>query len=105
MAYIGSYRTYTNGDADVLCEQDALEFDNEEVAQLNQILHDALQGLARNLVVLLRSHLRRKAFTKRSPTHDFGGRSDAQNHPCRLQEVASNWNIARSDDEDGDGRI
>jgi L-aminopeptidase/D-esterase-like protein len=59
--------TDRNSDPDVLDEDDALEFNDDKVDQLFQIIGESFERFLADCVVLARTHLGREAITQ----HEF----------------------------------
>ena len=97
--------TYTNSNTDILRKHDSLELNDEEIHNLRQVLHHALECLAWNGVVSLRPHLGSDAFAQNSPASNLGRCSDAQEHVRSLQDPTDYWDVARGEDEQHDGNI
>ena len=97
--------TYTNSDANVLSKYNPLEFDDEEVHELSQVFHDALQRLAWDHVVLLGPHLRRDTFAQCHPSSDLRRSRDAKHNVQTFEDVAGDWDVAGDEDGDDDERI
>lgn len=113
--------TYADGDVDILREDDALEFDYEEVDQLLEVLQEALKGLLGDGEVAARSNLAGEALAHDSLTCDLSKSGSflilarplrcnitpltAQYDVCALQDVAEDVEVASGEDEGDDAEV
>jgi len=87
----------------VLSEQDALEFNDEEVDQLFEIVEGGFKGLLGDLVVPARS----ETASNSSAHNEFAGNlsesGDTESKVGDFEHPAQDWKISASEDEENSG--
>lgn len=96
-------RTYSNGGPDILGKEDALELNDEEVQELLNVTGDALEGLARDGVVLPRADLGGDALAEDEVADNLGGGGASENGESGLEQVALDRYVAEEKDGGDDG--
>lgn len=96
--------------ADILNENNALGFNQEEVDESMGIANQPLKGVVRKCVVLAGAELRGQAIVKDQLACNLGSNSGSQNHPGQGENPAKEVEIpdgdnGRNDGNIGDGRV
>lgn len=100
---ISRIKSYSDGGKDVLCEDDALRLNNEEVNKLMNITSERIKSLLGNSVVLLWANLGSQALTEESLSSNFGSNSYPKCHPCKLEAISEDVEVSGSEDEEDGG--
>jgi len=90
---------------DILCEDDSLRLDNEEVEQLMEITSERVKSLLGNSVVFSWANLGDEAGTQESLSSTFNDDSDEKSHPCKLKSIAQDIEVSGCEDEEDDGSV
>lgn len=96
---------YGDGGCEVLHKQNTLSLDDEEVDELVDVANSAVQGLARDCVILARTELRCKTIAKNQLTSHLGSDSDAEGHTGQLERPSDDIEVARGKDQGNDGGV
>jgi hypothetical protein len=88
-----------NGRSEVLDEEDALEFEDEEVDELVKASEDAIYGLAWNGKVLVWAHLADEAVACESLSGEFSGRDGCEREVESLEDVSEKVNVVDGENE------
>lgn len=97
--------TYQDGGVDILGKNDALELDDKEVDELLDVSQHCLEGLAREGVVSLRSHLASKALSEDELADNLRCCRASQQDVKTLQCESRDWQVACGEDEGDEGDI
>lgn len=97
--------TYQDGGVDVLSKDNALEFDDKEVDELLDVSQHCLEGLAREGVVSLRSHLASETLSEDELAHDLRCCRASQQDVKTLQCELCDGQVACGEDEGDEGDI
>jgi hypothetical protein len=73
---INAGQTYSRGDPDIFGKQNALEFNDDKVDKLFDIIHEALQRVFTDSIVFLGTELGCEATAEGGLTSNFGEGSD-----------------------------
>lgn len=93
----------SNGNVNVLGEDDALRFDDEEVDKLLDIVQQTLKGCLGNGEVLTRPELGGKTLSKSKLSSDFCRSSGTKHDPSQLEDVADDVQVTGGEDEENSG--
>jgi hypothetical protein len=95
--------TYSNRGKHVLCKDNALRLNDEEVDELIEVTSDAIEGRLGNSEILLWAKLGRQALAKDGLTKHFRCNCNPKSHPCKLEAIPENVKVPGSEDEDDAG--
>lgn len=93
----------SNGNVDILGEDNALGLDDEEVDELLNIVEQALKRGLGDGEVLSGPELRSKALSKNKLSGNFCRSGGTENNPGQLEDVADNVQVTGGEDEDDGG--
>ena len=85
---IGISKTYSAGSKYILCEDNSLRLDNEEVDKLMNITDEGVKGLLGYCVVFSWANLRSEPVREQSLSSSLRKNSDTQCHPCEFERVS-----------------
>lgn len=90
---------------DILGEEDALGLNDEEVDKLVHVSYGGIKSLPRDGVVTAGAKLGGQAIVEDELAGKLGKDGGTENHPCKLQGIAENIQVANSKDDRNDGGI
>jgi hypothetical protein len=93
----------SNGNINVLGEDNALRLDDEKVDKLLDIVQETLQGRLGDSEVLARPELGCDTLSKSGLSSDLCRSSTAKHDPSRLENVADDVEVTGGEDEDDSG--
>jgi hypothetical protein len=93
----------SNGNINVLGEDNALRLDDEKVDKLLDIVQETLQGRLGDSEVLARPELGCDTLSKSGLSSDLCRSSTAKHDPSRLEDVADDVEVTGGEDEDDSG--
>ena len=80
--------SYSNRDKHVLCEDNTLRLNDEEIDELVKITSKTVESGLGDGEILFGAKLGRQALTEESLAQNLSCHSNAKSHPCKLEAIS-----------------
>jgi len=95
--------TYSTRNKDILCEEDTLGLNDEEVDELMDVTDKRVECLLRDCVVFPWADLCNEAVGEQGFSEPFSSHSNTQSHPCNFKGISEDIEVPGGEDEGDDG--